>query len=309
MSGDTSSRRDAARVDSATPVVGDLPVMAAEPERTFPTAGMLALGSVLLGALLTVVWGWLLIHIGPVIGSVIAAGFSLAMVPFAFYDAEATETRKRLFTRTLARRHTHLVLCVTLVAAVLLGGTITSVQISGDAAVEGTELWIESHSHSGEAKHTAERHRISTAGPVRRIGLAFSQVPRIYSVEYRLEKKEAMRPFLPRRYRYPDDFEPRFVLTIVPDGALFYSFLRREYRVRILDTEGSVIADTILGGPSRKYSLSIDGQLPEGILEARAYAEQPERDSTELRQRLARWKQGVSVESGRQLRKNERLRV
>lgn len=292
----------------ATSETHSTPPLTSTTSEPVPGGVAVATGTALLAAVLAVVWGWLVLHVGPVPGSVVAALVGLVMFLAALHDGQASESGKRAFTRSLSSTRIRRMLGGALVIAVLLAGTVSSVQVTGGDSTVGTDIWIEGHGSLREGA-PRERRRILVGGALRRIGVAFTRVPVIYSEEYILASAESLRPFLPRTYRYPDDFEPRLAITIVPDGALFVNVLQREYRLRVLDAVGRVVADTTLGGSGGTYSLSIDGRLPERSFEARVRAEQPERDPTELAQRLARWKQSLTIRSRRAVRANDRLRI
>jgi hypothetical protein len=270
----------------------------------------IACGTLLLTSVQAVVWGWLLIHVGSKPGSYIAGLLSLFLFPLTFFDVKAKENWQVTFTRALGARRTHKVLGFALGAVFLLAGAISSIQVSGDHSAAGTELWLETRRQGADSQsERVEVRRIPDAEPLRRIGFAFRRAPVMYSGEYRLAKAQRLLPFVPRCYRYPDDFERRLVVTIVPDGALFLNLLRREYRLRVINKEGAIIADTKIGGRTGTYALSMDGHLPDGAFEARVRADQIGRDSTELLQHLAKWREYRVVTSPQRLRENEALRV
>lgn len=270
-----------------------------------PDGIAVAVGSVLLIACLTVLWGWLFIHIGSVLGSALATVFTIVVIPVVTLLHSTSADRGRwAFTDALAQPRSHRALVAVLVGLLLFAGTVSSVQVSASGIDAGakTKLWV----GNGE---NPSRYDLTPDKPLRELGLVFTRVPELRSGEYRLVRARSLRPFLPRRYRYPDDFEPRLALMVVPDGALFFNFVRREYRVRVRDSAGAVLADTTLGGRTGAYSLQIDGQSPDGAFLDRVHADQPERDSSELALRAARWTRSRAVRLHRVPRVGERLRI
>jgi hypothetical protein len=270
-----------------------------------PDGIAVVIGSVLLIACLTVLWGWLFIHVGSVLGSTLATVFTIVVIPVVtLLHSTAADRGRWAFTDALAQSRSHRALSALLTGLLLFAATVSSLQVSASTIDDGakTRLWV------GNGANPS-RHDLTPDGPLRKLGLVFTRLPEVRSGDYRLVRGRPLRPFLPRRYQYPDDFEPRLALMVVPDGALFFNFIRREYRIRVLDGSGAVLTDTTLGGRTGVYSLLIDGQISEGAYLDRVHADQPERDSAELAMRAARWSRSRPVRPTRIPRASERLRI
>jgi hypothetical protein len=270
-----------------------------------PDGRAVATGAVLLLATLAVIWGWLFLHVGSGLGTTLATICSIVVLPITFLlHSTATDRGRWFFTGALAQSRTHRALGTLLAGFLLLACTVSSVQISASAADSGTgtSLWVGSGADNSRFELTQDE-------PLRKLGLVFTRVPEVNSSEYRLAAARSLRPFLPRRYRYPYDFEPRLALIVVPDGALFINFIHREYQVRVRDGNGALLVETTLGGRTGMYALSIDGQLSNPAFLARLRADQPERDSAELALRAARWTRSRALRLRRVPRADESLRI
>jgi hypothetical protein len=247
----------------------------------------------------------LFIHIGPSISSALATLFSIIVLPVVtLLHSNATDSWRRAFTGALAEPRSHKRLAVALVVLVLCAGTVSSVRVSASPvdASTGTKLWVGNGS-------SPSRFDLTKDAPLRKLGLVFTRVPEVRSGEYRLVHTGRLRPVLPREYSYPDDFKPRLAVVVVPDGALFFNFIRRKYRVRVRDGSGAVLAEATLGRGTGFYSLRIDGKQSDAAFLARVHTDQPERDSAELTRRAARWTRSREVSISRIPRVDERLRM
>ena len=263
-----------------------------------PGGRSIAKGSALLVATLSLACAWVLVHVGAHPAGLIGTACSVALVPLALHHESATDLGRLAYTRALAQPRVHRALAALFAALLLLACLVSSIHVSAT----GTEanLW------TGETSGPP-RYRITGDSPLRRFGIAFTRTSVLRSEEMRLATTGRLLPFLPRRYRYPADFEPRLALTIVPDGALFINFVRREYRVAVRDGSGALLAEVTLGGGTGAYALAIDGSPPPAALAARVRADQPDRDPEELAQRLARWSEYRPVALQREPRQGETL--
>jgi hypothetical protein len=257
-----------------------------------PAAAEVAPGFALLALILLAVFGWAILHFGvwAGVGALFGAFVAVGGFFWGFLLQAVKEEASHRYTRALAVKKNQRRLGVALLVVLLLACALTTVRVEldGVAAKDGVKIQV------GDGAG-AKTEVVTSAEPYRRLGFAFMSVPTFRSGAFR-HVGGSFPPLLPLRYRYPLDFEPRPVLLVLPDDALFFG-MDETWRLRVRDEGGAVVADTTLGGPAGTMSAWIEGEPSEADFAAAVRGKLASRDPADvIDQHVAAWLRHVHVE-------------